>query len=72
MLVLGSQHDPMLVQCCAIIYDTVPTLKQLCVSVSVAGDSAKTRRLANAVLLPSHCSGQRASIKLALDECLSC
>ena len=61
----------MLVKSCAIIYDTVPTLKNLCVSVSVAGDSAKPRRLANAVLLLSHCRRQRASIKLALDERLS-
>ena len=61
----------MLVKCCAIIYDIVPTLKQLCVSVSVAGDSAKTRRLANAVLLLSHCRRQWASINLALDERLS-
>ena len=62
----------MLVKCCAIIYDTVPTLKQLGVSVSVASDYAKTRRLANAVLLLSHCRRQWASIKLALDERLSC
>ena len=62
----------MLVKCCAIIYDTVPTLEQLGVSVSVASDYAKTRRLANAVLLLSHCRRQWASIKLALDERLSC
>ena len=36
-----------------------------------AGDSTKTRRLANAVLLLSHCRRQWASIKLALDERLS-
>ena len=37
----------------------------------VACDSTKTRRLANVVLLLSHCRRQWASNKLALDERLS-
>ena len=63
----------MLVKCCAIIYDTLPTLKPtLCQGIELLVLSAKMRPLANAVLQLSHGRRQWPSSKLALGERLSC
>ena len=59
----------MLVKCCAIIYDTEPTL---CQGIELPVYPAKMRPLANAVLQLSHGRRRWASSKLALGERLSC
>ena len=53
----------MLVKCCAIIYDTLPTL---CQGIELPVFPAKIRPLASAVLQLSHGCRRWASIKLAL------
>ena len=65
--------DPMLVKCCAIIYDTLsniePTLYQ---GIELPVFPAKMRPLVNAVLQLSHGHRRWASSKLALGERLFC
>ena len=55
LFLVGEHDDQMLVKCCAIIYDAVTTLIQHWVSRSTCRFlPAKTKLLANAILLMNH------------------